>query len=89
MTIDRSHIFTLAWKSAKAQAAGYPTLRASFAAALRRVWGLVKAMVAENARYPARPVRPVAPTWETENIHRAAAVAAQRARLGTYAIHCW
>lgn len=89
MTIDRSHIFTLAWKSAKAQVAGYRTLRASFAAALRRVWGLVKAMVAEEARRPAQPARPMASTWEAENIHRAAAVAAHRARLGNYTIHCW
>lgn len=50
MTIDRRQIFTLAWKSAKGTAAGYPSLRAAFAAALRRVWSLVKAMVAEEGR---------------------------------------
>lgn len=89
MTIDRRTIFIEAWKSARRMRGQYDTLRASFAAALRRVWSLFKAMVAEDARHPVQPVRPAAPTWEAGNIHRAAAVAAHHARLGTYTIHCW
>lgn len=87
MTIDRSQIFTLAWKSAKGNAAGYGSLRAAFAAALRRVWGLVKAMAAEDARRPVTPAQP-APnafsTWWNSNPHRAATVTRRNARLGTY-----
>ena len=89
MTFDRHQIFAAAWKRAKAHRNGYRTLRAAFAAALRSVWGLAKAMVAENIRRPALPVRPAAPQWENANAHRAAAVAASRSRLGSYVIHCW
>lgn len=52
MTIDRRTIFIEAWKSARRMRGQYDTLRASFAAALRRVWGLVKAMATEAARRP-------------------------------------
>ncbi len=94
MTIDRRQIFTLAWKRAKAHRDGYRTLRAAFAASLRAVWALAKATVAADAQAkaklpvwdatttPSRP-RPVT-AWEKANPHRAAAVAAARARLGTY-----
>lgn len=88
MLIDRRQIFPLAWKRAKATAAGYRTLRAAFAAALRSVWSLVKAAVAEEARRPVRPAQPVK-TWASENPHRAAAVARRTARLGTYSVACW
>ncbi|HLO76523.1 MAG TPA: hypothetical protein VK196_08720 [Magnetospirillum sp.] len=90
MTIDRHQLFTLAWKSAKNTREGYPTLRAAFAAALRRVWGLVKAMVKEQAQ--ARPSsRPVAAAqdWFMANPYRARAVAARQQRLGTYSVGCW
>lgn len=89
MTIDRRTIFIEAWKSARRMRGQYRTLRTAFAAALRRVWSLVKAMAAEEARRPVSPVRPIASTWEAGNIHRAVAVAAHRARLGSYVIHCW
>ncbi|HLO78478.1 MAG TPA: hypothetical protein VK196_18640, partial [Magnetospirillum sp.] len=86
--ISRSEIFKMAWKAAKGTAAGYRTLRAAFAAALRRVWSLVKAAAAEEARRPVRPAQP-AKTWASENPYRAAAVASRKARLGTYSHPCW
>lgn len=89
MIINRRQLFKLAWKSAKGTASGYRNLRAAFAAALRRVWELVKAMTKEEAR--CRPVQPV-PTvedWFMANPHRARAVATRRARLGTYYTHAW
>jgi hypothetical protein len=92
MTIDRRQLFTLAWKSAKGTVTGYRNLRAAFAAALRRVWGLVKAMVAEEARRPAKPVQPernAFSDWWNSNPHRAAAVARRNARLGSYVVGCW
>ncbi len=89
MTIDRRAIFIEAWKSARRTRGQYQTIRAAFAAALRRVWGLVKAIAAEVARRPTRMLVPAPKTWEAENHHRAAAVAAHRARLGTYVNHCW
>lgn len=88
MIISRREIFTLAWKRAKATAAGYRTLRTAFAAALRSVWSLVKAAAAEEARRPSRVVEPV-DSWVSENPYRAAAVAARKARLGTYYTHAW
>lgn len=88
MLIDRRQIFTLAWKRAKAAAAGYRTLRTAFAAALRSVWALVKAAVVEEARRAVRPVQPVN-TWASENPYRSAAVASRKARLGSYSAHCW
>lgn len=90
MTIDRRQLFTLAWKSAKKTAQGYPTLRAAFAAALRRVWELVKAMVKERAlaRPSSRPGA-TAPDWFMADPHRARAVAARQRRLGTYSVGCW
>lgn len=88
MLIDRRQIFTLAWKRAKATTAGYRTLRTAFAAALRSVWALVKAAVAEEARRPVRLVQPVN-TWASENAYRAAAVASRKARLGSYSAPCW
>lgn len=90
MPIDRRQLFTLAWKSAKGTAAGYRTLQAAFAAALRRVWSLVKAAMAEEVRRPALPSRPTAPLrWEDENPYRKAAVARRTARLGCYTVNCW
>ena len=89
MTIDRRTLFTEAWKSARRMRGQYRTLRTAFAAALRRVWSLVKAMVAEEARRPVLPTRPIVSTWEAGNAHRAAAGAAHRARLGSYVLHCW
>lgn len=90
MTIDRRQLFRLAWKSAKGTAAGYSSLRAAFAAALRRVWGLVKAMVKEEARrLPVIKASPNVPSWWNQNPHRARAAAAGRARLGTLVHACW
>lgn len=86
--ISRREIFRQAWKRARATAAGYRNLRAAFAAALRAVWDLVKALVAEEAHRVARPAQPVK-TWATENTFRAAAVASRKARLGTYCINAW
>jgi hypothetical protein len=85
--IDRRTIFTEAWKSAKRTAGQYRTIRCAFAAALRRVWSLVKAMMVEAKRPTVS--RPVARPWESENTYRAAAVTAHKARLGSYVIHCW
>ncbi|MBC7907611.1 MAG: hypothetical protein H7Y60_12830 [Rhodospirillaceae bacterium] len=87
-TIDRSQLFRLAWKRAKATAASYRPLRTAFAAALRSVWSLVKAAMAEEARRPVRTVEPVN-SWVSENPYRAAAVAARKARLGTYCTNAW
>lgn len=89
MPIDRRQIFTLAWKSARGTAAGYPSLRAAFAAALRRVWSLVKAALAEETRRPFVPQRTTISSWATENPYRARAVAARQKRLGTYSVGCW
>lgn len=92
MTIDRRQIFTMAWKSAKGTASGYRTLRESFAAALRRVWSLVKAMVAEEARRPACNVQPETNAfgaWWNSNPYRVAAVARSNARLGSYCTNQW
>jgi len=92
MIVSRSQIFTLAWKRAKATAAGYRTLRTAFAAALRSVWALVKAAAAEEASRPVRPIQPERNTfsdWWESNPHRAAAVAARKARLGTYCTNAW
>ncbi|MBF0324230.1 MAG: hypothetical protein HQL42_04085 [Alphaproteobacteria bacterium] len=88
MPIDRPQLFTLAWKSARKTAQGYPTLRAAFAATLRRVWELVKAMVQEQARPSPRPVA-AAPDWFMANPYRARAVANRQRRLGTYSVGCW
>jgi hypothetical protein len=44
MTIDRRTIFTEAWKSARRMRGQFTTLRAAFAVALRKVWGLAKAI---------------------------------------------
>ncbi|MGE5502734.1 MAG: hypothetical protein ACM33T_10140 [Solirubrobacterales bacterium] len=89
MTADRTQIFRLAWKSAKGTAASYDSLRAAFAAALRRVWELVKAMVKEEARRPVVQPTSVAPDWFMADPYRARAVANRRARLGTPCTHAW
>lgn len=91
MIISRRDIFTEAWKSARRTRGQYRTMRASFAAALRRVWALVKAMATqeEATRRPVAPQRPQAKTWASGNTHRAAAVARRNARLGSLVHACW
>jgi hypothetical protein len=89
MTIDRSTIFTEAWKSARRMRGQFTTLRAAFAVALRKVWGLAKAIMAEAARRPVVKPVPVAPRWEDENAYRAQAVARQKVRMGSHYRHCW
>lgn len=88
MTIDRRQIFTLAWKRAKAFAAGQSPRR-FFADALRAVWGLVKAMVAEEAHHPVAPRMAKPAAWADESPYRARAVAARQRRLGSYSLNCW
>jgi hypothetical protein len=89
MTIDRRTIFTEAWRSARRMRGQFTTLRAAFAAALRKVWGLVKAIMAEAARRQPTVNQPVSPRWEDENPARAQAVARQKARMGSHYRHCW
>ena len=50
MAIDHRTIFIGAWKSARRMRGQYRILRTAFAAALRRVWSLVKAMAVEEAQ---------------------------------------
>ena len=85
--INRRIIFTEAWKSARRTAGQYPTIRAAFSAALRRVWSLVKAMVVDAKRPTVS--RPVARPWASKNIHRTRAVARADQRLGSYVLSCW
>lgn len=90
MLISRRDIFKMAWKRAKAQAAGYRNLRAAFAAALRSVWALVKAAVAEEAR--AAKSRP---SWHgvdmprTRAYNHAVAAHALGERGPLCKPHCW
>lgn len=55
MSIERRTLFLEAWRSARRTVGQYRTLRTAFAAALRRVWALVKEMdrafVAEEIRH--------------------------------------
>ena len=76
--ITRSQIFTLAWDRAKAHAAAYLNLRASFAAALKAIWSIYRAVKASDAEQKVRPFtpRPVSKAdWFDSNPHRAAAAA--------------
>ena len=94
-SITRSQIFTLAWERARAKRDWYETIRAAFAASLRRIWEQVKALNMVEAEQKARPVvvRPVASDWANGNVHRAAAVARGKARWGHYSpgvrTCCW
>ncbi len=89
MSIDRRLLFTEAWKSARATRSLYRTLRTAFAAALRRLWPLIKATAEMKAQAAFRKTHAPATAWEQENPYRARAVAARKARLGSYCINCW
>ncbi|CCG41599.1 hypothetical protein [Magnetospirillum molischianum] len=89
MFIDRRTLFLEAWKQARRIRSRYRNLRTAFAAALRTTWELVRAFAAEEARRPTPKPAPVVRKWEDENPYRARAVAARKARLGSYVVNCW
>ena len=81
MTITRREIFAQAWKSARRMRDCFPTIRAAFADALRRVWAMVKEMALAEPSVQARPMA-----------HRVASVVAadRRRRFGAECMpHCW
>lgn len=89
MLISRRDIFKMAWKKAKTQGATYRNLRTAFAAALRSVWELVKAAIAEEKRRPAPVQSRPAPSWFNSNPYRVAAANRAKARLGSYCGGAW